>query len=136
MAQHLDVNYVNFYTQGSAVLKANTAIPLKPLILPRKRKLKRITLVIDPVATAGIIMAAVMMILMTVGAVQLANVRNEEAVMAAYVDTLQQENEKMTAEFQEGYDLAEVEKVALAMGMVPVEKAKQVTIQVDRAGHR
>lgn len=130
MAQNLDVRYVTFNTAGSSALKVAPAIPLKTLALPSRKKRKRITLYLDPVATAGIVMAAIMLILMAVGVSRLNRVRNSEAVMAAYVDTLQAENEALQAEFEAGFDLKEVEKNALALGMVPASQAEQGKIQV------
>lgn len=132
MAQQLDVRYVNYYCAGSSALKVTPAIPLETLELPRrsKRKTKKLVLYIDPVAYAGILMAVVMTVLMTVGFVQLNTVRQDEIAMAAYVESLQQQNQELTAEFEAGYDLEQVEEVAQALGMVPVEQLQKVTITV------
>ena len=132
MAQRVDVRYVNLYTAGSSALKVAPAIPLKTLEVPRKRRAKRITLCIDPVAAAGILMAVVMSILMTVGVFQLVSVRNSEVVMASYVDTLQQENVVLRMAYEEGCNLEDVETTALALGMVPAEQVQQVKIQVEK----
>lgn len=132
MAQRVDVRYVNFYTAGSSALKVAPAISLKTLELPKKRRAKRVTLRIDPVAAAGILMAVVMSILMTVGVFQLVNVRNNEVAMAAYVDTLQTENEALRMAFEEGCNLNDVETTALALGMVPAEQVQRVKLQVEK----
>ena len=129
MTQQLDVRYVNYYSAGSSALKVSPAIPLETLVLPHKRKAKKLVLFVDPVAYAGILMAAVMAVLLVVGFVQLNNARQEEIAMAAYVESLQQQNQDLTAEFEAGYDLEQVEEVALALGMVPIEQAQTVTIQ-------
>ena len=131
MAQKVDVRYVSFYTGGSAAKKIAPVQPLKTIKLPCIKKLKRITLHIDPVATAGIIMAAVLMILLCVGVTQMQTARQETAQLAAYVDTLQTENAALRAEFNAGYDLETVEKTALALGMVPMEDVQRVSIQVQ-----
>lgn len=132
MAQRLDVQYVNYYTAGSSALKIAPAIPLKTVELPKRKKIKRIIVRIDPVAVAGILMAAVMMVLMVVGVSQLISVRNAEVSMASYVDALQAENEELCAAYEAGYDPQDVEKTALALGMVPAEQVQQVTIQVEK----
>ena len=131
MAQQLDVRYVNFYSAGSSALKVAPASPLETLELPRrtKKRAKKLVLYVDPVAIAGILMAAVMTVLLVVGFVQLNNARQEEIAMAAYVDSLQQQNQELAAEFQAGYDLAQVEEVALALGMVPQEQLQKVTVK-------
>ena len=131
MAQRIDVRYVNFCTAGSSALKVAPAIPLKTLELPKKRRAKRITLRIDPVAAAGIVMAVVMSVLMTVGVCELVSARNSEVVMASYVDSLQQENAPLRTAYEEGCDLEDVERTALALGMVPAEQVQQVKIQVQ-----
>lgn len=131
MAPKVDVRYVSFYTGGSAAKKIVPVVALKTIKLPRIKKMKRITLRIDPVATGGIIMAAVLMVLLCVGVTQLQTVRHETAQLAAYVDTLQVENATLQAEFDAGYDLDSVEKTAHALGMVPMEEVQRVSIQVQ-----
>jgi hypothetical protein len=69
--------------------------------------------------------------MMVVGFAQLRNVQTEAAEMSAYVDTLRQENEALQTQFESGYDLEEVESVALALGMVPVEQVRHVSVPVD-----
>ena len=131
MTQKVDVRYVSFYTGGSAAKKIATVQPLKTIKLPRIKKMKRITLHIDPVATAGIVMSAVLMILLCVGVTQLQTARQETAQLAAYVDTLQVENATLQDAFDAGYDIESVEKTALALGMVPMEEVQRVSIQVE-----
>jgi len=130
MAQRLDVQYVNFYTAGSSALKVAPAIPLETIRLPKKKKAKRVTLHVDVVSLAGILVAAVMMILMAVGVTELIALRQDEIMMASYVDTLSAENEVLRAEYDEGIDPQAIEKTALALGMIPAEEAQRVEIQV------
>ena len=131
MAQQLDVRYVNYYCAGSSALKVTPAIPLETVTLPRKRKAKKLVLRVDPVACAGILLAGVMLVLMTVGFVQLNMVREEAAVMAEYVQTLQQENDELSLAFESGYNLEEVKEVALALGMVPEDQVRHISIPAD-----
>lgn len=131
MAQKVDVRYVSYYTVGSTAKKIAPVVPLKTMKLPRIKSRKRITVRIDPVATAGIVMAAVLLVLLAVGVTQLQSARQETAQLAAYVDTLQVENTALRAEFEAGYDLETVEKTALALGMVPMDEVERVSIQVQ-----
>lgn len=133
MARQLDVQYVNYYCAGSSALKVAPAISVKPLEIPRKKKVKKLVLRIDPIACTGILLAAVMMILLSVGFVQLSNVRAEAATMESYVDILQQENDALQAEFEAGYNLEEVESVALALGMVPEDQVRHISVPADDA---
>ena len=130
MARHPEVQYIQFYTDGSAARKVATAAPIKTMKLPRVKKLKKITLHIDPVAIAGIVMAAVMLVLMAVGVAQLSSTRTQLQTMTAYVNTLEQENASLKAEFSQGYDLESVERTALALGFVPKEEVEHITIRV------
>ena len=75
-------------------------------------------------------MAAVMLVLMTVGALQLQSTRKELETMSSYVDVLQQENETLQTTLSGGYNIAEIERTALALGLVPKEQVKHVAIQV------
>ena len=131
MAQNVDVQYVSFYTSGSSALKVQPVAPLKPLVLPKQRKVKKLTLVINPLALAAISLALVMTILMSVGFAALTNARAEEAAMATYLNILHTENVTLQTEYAQGIDLQVIEDNALALGLVPAEQAAQVQIQVN-----
>ena len=132
MARQPDVQYIRFYTDGSAARKVAPVVPFKTIKLPKLRKHKRksLTLHIDPIAIAGIVMSVVMVVLMTVGAVQLNSTRNELQSMTDYVDTLQQEKMSLEATYSAGYDLEAIERTALALGMVPKEQVQHITIRI------
>ena len=128
MAQRTDIRYVQFYTDGSAARKVAPVAPLKTIKLPKIKKQKRITLCIDPVAVASIGMALVMAVLIVVGMVQLNAARQDMQTMSAYVQTLQEENTQLQQTFTEGYDIEQVERTALALGLVPVEQVRHVSV--------
>lgn len=132
MAGKVDVRYINFYTDGSAARKVVPVEPIRPVKLPKTRKRRRVVMRIDPVATAGIVLSVVMLVLMWAGMAKLNRARAETAVMASYVDTLRQEQEELSAEYENGYDLAQVEKTALALGMIPEEQAARITLKVPQ----
>ena len=91
---------------------------------------KRITLRIDPLAIAGILMAVVMSVLMVVGMVKLETASQELQTMESYVQTLSQENVQLQQTFREGYDLEEVKTTALALGLVPKDQVQHITLRV------
>ena len=132
MAQHPRVQYVQFYTAGSVAHKVAVEKPMPTAKLPRVKKHKRITLHIDPIATAGILMAAVMLVLMTVGVIQLRQAKQNVAQLESRVDTLWQQQRELNATYEDSYNIVDVEKTALALGMVPREQVKQVTMQVPQ----
>ena len=131
MAQNVDVRYVQFYTQGSAAKRiAPAAIPLiSKLPKPKKRKIQRIY--VDPVATLGIVVAVSMLIMMVVGISQLRVEQQKTAQMMSYVERLQQENDSLQAEYLAECNMEEVEKTALALGMIPREDALYTPIEVE-----
>lgn len=130
MAKKPDIQYVRFCTDGSAARKLAPVAPLKTIKLPKIKKSKRTVLHIDPLAFAGILMATVMIVLMGVGICQLSTARQELQVMNDYVQTLTEENQQLQRTFEESYDLEELEKTALALGLVPKDQVKHITIEV------
>ncbi|MBO5868569.1 MAG: hypothetical protein J6Q54_06660 [Oscillospiraceae bacterium] len=131
MAQNVDVQYVSFYATGSSALKVTPVVPLKTEVLPKQRKVKKLTLFIDPMAVAAISLALVMSILLGVGITELNNVRQEEANMASYLNILQTENVTLQEAYAQGLDLQMIEDNALALGMIPAEEAQQREIRLN-----
>ena len=132
MAQKLDVQYIRFYTDGSAAKKVTPLAPLKTIKLPKIKKHKRIILRIDPIALTAIAMSVLMFALMTVGSVKLYAARQDLTQMNDYVQTLRQEQITLNATMSEGYDLAEIERTALALGMVPKEQVQHINIALPQ----
>lgn len=129
MARKTDIQYIRLYTDGSAARKLQPVTPWKTAKLPKVNKNKRITLSVDPVATVGIVVAAVMLILMMVGVGRLRVAQQQAAVMEQYVETLQNNN-RVLQDTYDSIDLDEVERMALALGMIPEEQAQHVTMKV------
>lgn len=130
MARQFDVQYVSFSADGNAARKVKPVSPWKIAKLPKINKKKRIVLHIDPVAIVGIVTAVVMLVMMIVGVVKLQQAQQQAAAMEAYVDTLRQENAQLTTAYHEGYDLEEIETMALALGMVPNTQVRTVRMDV------
>ena len=130
MARQPEIQYIRYYTDGSAARKVAPLAPLKTLKLPKIRLKKRITLHVDPLAIAGILMAVVMMVLMAVGVANLNTASQELQIMESYVQTLTEENVQLNNTFQEGYDLQEIKTTALALGMVPKEQVQHISIRI------
>jgi len=130
MARQLDVQYVQFYTDGSAARKVATVEPLKQMKLPKVKKQKRRVFHVDPIAAMGIVVSVFMLVLMFVGVSQLQNAQQRADAMQMYVNRLETENASLTETYETSYDLQKVEQTALALGMVPREQAQYVTIHV------
>ena len=132
MARHPNVEYIRFYTDGSAARKVEVAAPIKTMRLPRVKKQKRITLRIDPLALTAIVMTVLMAVLMIVGAVQLNAVQQETTAMLTYVENLQEENAELQDYFNTHCNLDEIERTAMALGMVPKDQVTHITVQVPQ----
>ncbi len=132
MARVNQVQYVNFYTAGSAAYKYQpTPLPKKKATLPKMRRKKRIVIHVDPIAALCACAAVVLLVMMVSSLVQFSAVQKQENQMAAYVQQLQQENEALDAQYRAGYDLDEIRDIALGMGMVPAENAEYVQVELN-----
>ena len=129
MAQMSKVQYVQFYTEGSAARKLDVKAFGKQEARPRPRKQKRIKLYIDPVAIAGIAVAAVMLVLMVVGVFQLRDAQYEKTLIAQQVANLKQEHVLLQNTYTSGYDLEELAQTAQALGLVPKEQVPHITLE-------
>ncbi len=133
MAQKLNVQYIRLYTDGSAARKLAPAAPeKKPAVLPKAHRQRRKVIYLDPVATVGMVVAVCMLIAMAVGLLQLREAQTELEVMQSHVQRLSAENENLQAQYSEGYDLEKIRQTALALDMIPVSQAQQITICVPR----
>ena len=131
MTRKPDIQYVRCYTDGSSA-KALQFFPRKTkTALPRKKKQKAIVIKLDPLAYLGILVSAIMLVLIVVNCVQLSALEKETDAMCAYVDVLKEENARLADTYANGYDLMDIKKKALAMGMVPVEDVRHISISVD-----
>ena len=130
MAQQTVVQYVSFYTEGSAARKVIPLVSLDPVKKPKTKKKKLLKILVDPISLAAIVMSFMMLLLMGVGVVQLNAARENTARMAQYVEQLQNENQVLTDRFENELDLEDVERNALALGMIPAEQADTVILRV------
>ena len=127
MARQPDIQYVQYYTGGSAArkLEPEKRQSKNGAKLPqvRRRAQKRKVIYIDPIAVCAMVVA--------VGMLRLGNLTEQADRMEQYADTLNQENAALRAEYQNSYDLKDVEQKALAMGLVPGSQLKHVTVKVE-----
>ena len=131
MARQPDVQYIRFYTQGSAAQKVKPVQEFQNVELPRPRRKKRIVVRVDPVAIVGCAVAVILLGMMVSGIFRVRQAQAQAAQMESYVAQLQAENEALAAQYAAGFDLEAVEQMALALGMVPKEQVEQVSISVS-----
>ena len=135
MARGSDIQYVQFYTDGSAArqFEPKPRQPKKKLQQPRPRRKKKIVLHVDFIAVAGMLVAGVMLLLMLTGMSGLNKLNDEVTRLEGYLSELEQENLELHHTYREGYDIDEIREQALEMGMIPASRATTVTIQVGDA---
>lgn len=129
MVNRVDIQYVDFSIDGNAAKKIYAA-PQKKVRLPKEKKKSRYVLYLDPLSFCGIVLAVVMLVLMGAGVARLQEVNDQNRQMSAYVDTLSEKNVALREEFTQVCDLEEVERLALALGMIPKEDAPQTEISM------
>lgn len=135
MARQPDIQYVQFYTSGSAARKLEPVKrPVKngvklPKMRPRvdKRKVIRI----DPMSVCAVCVAAVMLIAMAIGVMEYGQISQQADKMEQYSAQLSAENAQLRATYRSGYDLKDVEQKALDMGLVPESQLQHLTVKVE-----
>lgn len=135
MARQPDIQYVQFYTAGSAARKLEPVKrPAKngaklPKMRPRvdKRKVIRI----DPVSVCAVCVAAVMLVAMAIGMLEYGQISQQADNMEQHAAQLSADNAQLRATYRSGYDLKDVEQKALDMGLVPESQLQHVTVKVE-----
>ncbi len=134
MAMQPDIQYVPFcYVDGSAARKVQRQPQKKTSAAPapQRRRAKRKVIAVDPVAICGIVMAVVLLVMLLAGFAEYTAIQEKNRQMQDYVTSLQLENAQLQQTFDSNIDLEYVEEVADALGMVPMENANQIQIEVQ-----
>lgn len=129
MALRADVQYVRYSVDGTAARKMQKNADTQRFTpIYKRRKTQHKVIAVDPVALAGIVLSAIVLIAMAVGLIQYQASLRQSRQMRAYVQQLEQENAKLEQTYQDGYDLEEIRKIAMEAGMIPAEQIEQVTV--------
>lgn len=133
MARQPDIQYVSLYTHGSAARQLEVQPKKKKVALPKPkvRRDKRMVLYVDPLSVCAVFAAGLLLIAMAVGMIRLGIASSQAQKAQAYVTQLEAENEQLRDTYLAGYDAEEVRRQAEAMGMIPIEDAKHVVIDVQ-----
>ena len=135
MALQPDIQYVRFYTAGSAARKLELQPEKKKAKIsapqrPQTRRKKKAVVYVDPISVCAVLVAAVMFVAMAVGMLRLGSMNTQTAQMESYVTQLRSENVMLRKEYESGYDLKDVEQKALEMGLVPIDQVEKVVIDL------
>lgn len=133
MAQKPKIQYVGqFYVHGSEARALQLEEERKKAKARRPlARLQQVELIyVDPVAVVSIVVSFIMLATMITGALALKSDWAEYDQMATYVSFLNKQNARLEKEYREGYDLADIESKALALGLVPADQLKTRTVAV------
>lgn len=130
MARSNDIQYVRFYTHGSTATQVALPEKTKPLQSPKAVKAPVAVLQLDGPAVVGITVAAIMIVCMAVGLLQLRAAEAEVKELQVHVSKLEVQNDALRTQYEHSYDLEEIRTAAESMGMVPMEQAQHITVSV------
>ena len=135
MARKADIQYVHhYYTAGSAAKKVAVKVENKKKPLPLFEPLmmaepdQKVVVKIDPLSVAATLVAVVLVVMMVVSLFQYSAAYQRNVELQKYVYTLSDENVRLQGKYQSGFDLAEIEEQALALGMIPIAEAQTIHI--------
>ena len=135
MARSNDIQYVRYYTFGSAAQELE--LPEKKKAHPKpkvKKEQAALPLIkLDGLSTVGLAVAAIMLVCMIVGAIQVSRINAEAQELKLYVAQLEVRNADLQAEYDSGYDLAQVQIAAESMGLVPADQVQHITVSVPES---
>ena len=133
MVRKPDIQYIDkFYVHGSEA----RVLELKPqkkkarTVLPSFYPQKETVVRVDALSLCAIAVAVTMIVLMVVGCFQLKASYQRYEAMNDYVISLQNENVKLSEKYYAGFDPVDIHWKATALGMIPMENAKTMTISV------
>lgn len=109
-----DVAYTQ-YQHGTAAPERKPSRKPAPKAQPRKQEKAQLT--VAPMAVLGMLLAAVMLLLVVCGYVELYEVTNEVGALEDQVLVLQEQNQRLQSSYDEKIDLTAVETAAAELGM-------------------
>ena len=135
MAGKADIQYVHpYYTSGTAAKKVAVKAPRKKKPLPIFEPLmtaqpeEKIIVKLDPLSLCAIAVCAVLVAMMVVSLFQYSAAYQRNVALQEYVYTLEGDQARLDQTYRSGFDLAQVEAQALALGMIPADQAQTITI--------
>ena len=134
MARKPDVQYIRFVTDGSSARVPEQAPVRAKTRLPKlkKKRAKVSAIYLDPLAFVGILLSCVMLVLMVVNCVQLHDYQMKANAMDDYVDSLIESNARLADAYESEIDLQDIEEKAYALGLVPIDQVRRITVDVER----
>ena len=135
MTQKPEIQYVGqFYVYGSEAV-APKKKEVKELI-PKEKKEKLHRIYIDPLAIVGIVAAIGLLTALVMGGIRLTRMWEQRNYLESYVSHLSVDNATLHHNYRISYDLKEIEKMALDMGLVPESEVETRYVRVTVPAHK
>lgn len=132
MARQPEVRYINYYVSGNIAYQPEKSPKTRTRTqLPAMPKAQKQLHTIDRSAALCVVVAAVLLIALAVSAVQFVSAKEEVAQLQHYVASLQKENQMLEQTYVEAFDPEQIKTIADSLGMIPVEDAKHMIVQVQ-----
>ena len=123
-----DIQYIQFYTAGSAAREI--VQPLRKESTPgsRPKKAKARILYIDPVAIFGMVTALVLMVCLAVAVSNYNTAREDYAAAQEYNVAMQQKNADLQQRYTKSFDREQMRMEAVLRGYVPSSQVEHRTV--------
>ena len=132
MERKPEIQYVGqFYVLGSTAPQIAEKQKKKKAALPRLKRQSQKVIYVDPVALCGMAVAAVMLVVLILGAVRLEKNWERYNQVSESVSQLRRENALLEHNYRTYFDLESVRSSAEALGMIPREEAQNATVWVS-----
>lgn len=130
-----EIQYVRFYTAGSAAQKLETRVEKKAVQTtktprPAANPVRKTPFVIEPFALVGTAVAVVMAVCVAFGFFRVNRVNSQKAAMENYIKTVTEEIQSLQMDYEQGYDPDEVRLTAEAMGLVPMDQVQHIKVSI------
>ena len=137
MDQKPVIQYVGqFYVYGSEATAPKKKKEEKKHVLPSAPKLKNDHYIyIDPVAVCGIVLAAVVLVMLAVGAFQLKNAMEDYDQQSQTLTAVRRQNAVLEHQYRTGLDLESIQTQAEKLGMVASSEVESRRIHVNVPEH-
>ena len=132
MAKGSYVQYVQYRIEGTSARRVEVLTPNPESLkqtqpLPKLQKVRRKVIPVDPVAVLGVSVAIIMLVMIVVGVVRVQAAQAELTQMQDNMNLLVQQNLYLSEQYEKKVNLRDIERTALALGMVPSAQ-KDVTV--------
>jgi hypothetical protein len=132
VARKPEIQYIRYYTDGSAARQPEPHVPKKTPPRPRKKKQPKYVLKVQPLAVCGVLISLVLALMLILSLSEMFAAQEQAQQMQAYVNSLERKNREDEEEYYRGLDMEAIERAARALGMVPESEVTHITVSIPQ----